>query len=332
MILVSGSFTFLARLAGAIAGKTLGWAVVVLFGRVPQERARLLSLIALAAAGWLVAVVALLVPAANRLVAAAVPRPGFVNPGIIGWALIAGALFLPAVVGAALTALGADGPPPTAIDRLVRILRGYAFTPALALVIVFLAVWSVARALRAARPGRASGEIPIIVKPGAYELVVDDVAAALRLAAMNATRHEAPPWFLLPPRLLAAAGGVVSRGDLPKRLLTLRGDGLEVLIYPSAVTFHGRTEAVAAARAAVARQLAFAEVYLTTAKEAEEVEDWLRELFRRPFAQASDFEPIDALLRTQALPPDDWDIVFRLRYQVEHEVLVARRASLAREA
>jgi hypothetical protein len=332
MVLVSGTFTFLARLAGAIASKTLGWAVIVLFGRVPADRQRLLSLIALGALLWLICVAALLVPAVARLVVAAVPRPGFVPTDVIGWLLIAGAVGLPAVVGAALAGLDADRASGSLLDRGTLVLRGYAFTPALAGVIVFLAAWTLLRTGRAMRRGWSSQEIPLIVKPGAYDAVTDDVGAALTGAGLQLTRRAAPRWFEVPPRLLAAAGGFADRGHIPRRFAAFKGDGIDILVYPSAVTFTGRADLVTPARAAVMRRQAFAEAYLTTTKQAEQAEDWLRQLFRRPFAQASDFEPVDALLATESLPPDDWDVLFRLRYQVEHEVLVARRPPLAREA
>ena len=332
MVLVSGTFTLLARLAGAVAGNTLGWAVIVLFGRVPEDRQRLLSLIALAALLWLLCVAALLIPTIARLVVAAVPRPGFVQAGVIVWLLILGAIGLPAVTGAALAVLDGDHRQPSVLARAMRVVRGYAFTPALAAVIVFLAAWSVVRAVRAMRRGWATQEVPLIVKPGGYDAVAGDVDAALHAAGLELSRQLAPRWFGAPPRLLAAAGGFADRAALPQRLVGFRRDGLDVLVYPSAVTFTGRADLVTPARSAVARGVVFSEAYLTTTEQAEEAEDWLRELFRRPFTEASDFEPIDALLATQALPPDDWDVLFRLQFQVEHEVLVARRRTLAGEA
>lgn len=324
MILVSGTFTILARLAGAVATRTLGWAAILLFGRVPQERLRLLSLIALAAVAWMICVIALLVPAVNRLVTAAVPRPSFIHPSLLGLVLLAGAFGLPAIVGVALAVL-TPGISSRPAERLARVARGYVFTPVLAGVIIFLAAWSIARAVSAARPGWSSEQIPMIVKPGGYEAVVDDVARALRDAGIGTRRHPAAPWFEVPPRLLAAAGGLPRRDDLPDRLTGLSGDGIHVLVYPSAVTMTGLSATVIAARIAVVRCLAFSDAYLTTAKEAEEAEDRLRELAGRPFVQAVDFEPIDAILRTQPLPADDWETLLRLRFQVEHDVLVERR-------
>jgi hypothetical protein len=332
MVLVSGTFTLLSRLIGAVAGKTLGWAVILLFGRVPQARQQLLSLMALASIAWLVAVIALLVPTANELVVAAVPRPGFVQRDWIGWLMVAGALLLPALVGVATVILSPSDEPPRRLDGGLKIIRGYVFTPVLGGTIVFLAAWGVVRAVRAMRRGWESVHIPMIVKPGAYEGVVDDVEEALRMAGLDLARHPASPWFVIPPRLLAMAGGEPVGALVPDELTGFETRDLGVLVYPSDVALIGRAELVARARSAVARCLPFADAYLTTAKESEQIEDRLRELSLRPFVQASDFQPIDAVLSRLVVPYDEWETLLRLRLQVEHEVLVARPLTIASEA
>src|SRR3954468_12097486 len=235
MVLVSGTFTMLSRLIGAVAGKTLGWAVILLFGRVPQARQRLLSMMALASIAWVVTVVALLVPTANELVVTAVPRPGFVQRDWIGWLMVAGALLLPALVGVATVILSPDDEQASPRGGGTKIIRGYVFTPVLAGTIVFLAVWGVVRALRAMRHGWESVHIPMIVKPGGYEAVVDDVERALQAAGLDVSRHAASPWFVIPPRLLAMAGGYPMGALVPDELSALESRDLGVLVYPSDV-------------------------------------------------------------------------------------------------
>lgn len=329
MVLLSGTFTMLSRMIGTVATKTLGWAVILLFGRVPQARQRLLSFMALASIAWMVAIAACFVPAANGLVVSAVPRPGFVQRDWIAWLLVAGALLLPAAVGLATLAISPEDARPSPLGASGRVLRGYLLTPALAGTIVFLAAWAVARSVRAMRRGWDSVHIAMIVKPGAYDAVVDDVEAALVRAGLGLVRGPASAWLLLPPRLLAWAGGLETARSLPDALVAFEGDDLHVLVYPSDVALVGRADRVAAARSAVARRLTFADAYLTTAQESEQIEDRIRELARRPFVQATDFQPIDALLSHLVAPYDEWETLFRLRLQVEHDVLAAAAPTIA---
>jgi hypothetical protein len=332
MVLVSGTFTLLARLVGAVAGTTLGWAVILLFGRVPQARQRLLSFMALGAVAWLVCVGGVLLPLVNQLVVSAVPRPGFVGPGWIGWLLLAGAVLLPAAVGAATLALSPEGPREGPLARLAHVVRGYPLTAVLAGTIVFLAAWGIVRSLRSMRRGWVSLHIPMMVKPDRYEAVVGDIAAAVARAGLDLRRRPASPWFVVPPRLLAMVGGGGVGALVPDRLTGFEADGLGILVYPSDVAIIGRADQVARARTAIARCLAYADAYLTAAKESEQIEDRLRELWRRPFVGRLDFEPVDAMLSSLSVPYDEWETLLRLRFQVEHDALAAGRSPTARSA
>lgn len=332
MVLVSGTFTLLSRLVGAIAGKTLGWAVILLFGRVPQSRQRLLAFMALASVAWLIALLAVLVPTVNDLVVSAVPRPGFIGRDWVGGVMLAGALLLPAAVGATMTVLSPEDAPGGPLRLVGHVLRGYPFTAVLAGTIVFLAAWGVARSVKSARRSWLSVHIPMIVKPGAYDAVVGDIASALGLAGLDMTRRRASAWFAVPPRLLATVGGGGVGHLVPDQLIGFEADDLGILVYLSDVAIIGREDRVARARSAVARRLALSDAYLTTAKESEQIEDRLRELSERPFVQSLDFEPIDAMLSSLVVPYDEWETLLRLRFQVEHDVLAAASRPVARPA
>lgn len=332
MVLVSGTFTVLARLVGAVAGDTLGWAIILLFGRVPQSRHRLLSLMAFGSIAWLVAVAALLLPPANQLLVSAVPRAGVIQLQWIGWVILAAALFLPAVVGGATTLLSPEDGSRDPLGRLVQVARGYPFTAVLAATIVFLAAWAIIRGARSLQRGWLSVHIPMIVKPGCYDAVVNDVESALGAAGLQLERHPASRWFVLPPQLLARAGGLDVGRLVPERLIAFNGRDLAILVYPSDVAIVGEATLVARARSAVARRLPFSDAYLTTAKESEQIEDRLRELAQRPFVQATDFQPIDALLASLVVPHDEWETLLRLRMQIEHELLATPRRPAAGSA
>jgi hypothetical protein len=64
--------------------------------------------------------------------------------------------------------------------------------------------------------------------------------------------------------------------------------------------------------------------------EAQEVEDRLGQLAKRrdaaramsPADAQAAFEPIDAMLLELEVPTDEWDILYRLRLQIERDLLV----------
>lgn len=318
MTILSGLLALLNRLLGSAATATVGWATVLLYGRVPQARQTALSLIALGSLLWIVAIVAVVVPAIGNAIIASVPRPGPVEISWFRLALIGAIVAIPIAIGVTLP-MAAKDTRPTGLASLGAILRAFPITAVLGGTIVFLAVVGLARQLRAMRRGWGEESIPLIVKPGRYEAVARDIEAALAASGLSVVRKRAPRAVEAAPRLLALVSGHARDRDIPDRLVAFEADGLDILLYPSQVLILGKEAALARAQAAIARRLAFADVYLTTAEESERVEDRLVEIARRGSATAADFRPIDDSLTRLAIPYDDWQTIYRLRLQVEHE-------------
>ena len=317
MMILTGLFTGLSRLAGGVATMTVGWAVVLLFGRVPESRRTLLSFIALGSLAWLGAVIAVALPGVGSFVIGAVPRPGFVAATWLAWIVIATALLMPLAVGAATVAIVEPKDRPHGIRLVGRVLLGYIYAPVMCFVIVFMATIAVVRKTRSLQNGWKSDHLPIIIKGGRYDAVVDVIEAALRDAGLQVDREDAPRFLEAPPRLLAALGGPGVSSLLPDRLVVLRSDDLGILVYPSDIAMLGPEEPLARARAAMARRLAFSDAYLTQTKETEEIEDRLAELARRRARSAADFAPLDEKLNRLVISYGDWETLYRLRLQAE---------------
>lgn len=318
MTILSGLVALLNRLLGHAANATVGWAAILLYGRVPQARHTALSLIALASLLWWLAIIGILVPALGDAVASSIPRQ---VPVPIGWfrlALIGAVIVIPIVVGVTLP-VAARETRPTGLSALAAILRGYPITAVLGATIAILAAIGVVRQGRALQHGWDDRSIPLMVKPGRYGAVADDIEDALRTAGLPVRRKAAPSAVEAAPRLLALVSGHAHDDDVPRRLVAFGTDDLDVLLYPSQVLIVGKDELVACAQAAIARRLAFADVYLTTGEESEKVEDRLVAIAKRAKPTAADFRSIDESLSHLAIPYDDWETIYRLRLQVEHE-------------
>jgi hypothetical protein len=329
MFLITGTITLFSRLIGGVASSTVGWATLLLFGRVPQSKQRLLNLMAFASVLWLLCLIAIISPAFEKLIVTSVPHPGFVAVTWFGFAVLLGAIFLPAFVGAATVILSNDRKPLAAAGHL---LRGYPLTVVLLGTILFLAAWSVVRSIRSAQRGWQSLHIPMMVKPDRYEAVVEDIGAALADAGLGLERTTAPPWFVVPPKVLALVGGLSSAGLVPDELVAFKSDDLRVLVYLSDVALIGKTDQVARARSAIVGRLTFTDAYLTATKEAEQVEDALRRLAERNATSAADFADVDHKLESLDVDFGDWLTLYRLRLQVEHEGRASSASTLTRRA
>jgi hypothetical protein len=119
--------------------------------------------------------------------------------------------------------------------------------------------------------------------------------------------------------------GAVVRGK-PIRIVA---DGLEVLAYATNVAILGPKERAYEVRAAVEREAAFCDAYLTWNDEAQELED---ELMAVGNAGDGDREPLKQRLdRVQeridraSLNAEEWNVLYRLRLQVEARAAEGKR-------
>ena len=133
-----------------------------------------------------------------------------------------------------------------------------------------------------------------------------------------------------PAKWLAAVAGRDSSTLVPDRMLQLRGDDLDVLIYPMDILIAGQPHAVARARAAMASRLTTSAAHLTVSAEAQAIEDRLAALARPKDghdhrarfddAAAAEFAAIDERLASMDVSYEEWEVLYRQRLQVERDL------------
>lgn len=326
MAILGPLFALVGRFAGKVLNLALGWATMLLFGKVPEKRQGVLLLVALGSIVWVVLVVGVLLPDVGTAVLAFVPVPDFVDETWVRLAMLAGALVLPLAIGAAgvFAVKAEDRPKGAAI--VPAILRGYPFALVLALTIVLLGGIGLVRKGRSLVRRWEDAHVGVIVKPGGYETVLGQLEEVLDAAELDVTARPAPRVLSVPPKLLDKVAGNGLGGLVPDRLMLLAGRDLEILVYPSDIAISGRKSSVARARAAIADRLTHAPAYLTVSEEAERVEDRLGEIAASTgpiHERRAAFERVDAELARLTVPFDEWETLYRQRLQVERDLLAA---------
>jgi hypothetical protein len=296
MTILVSIFGFAGRIAGDLLTSALGWASSLLFGRVPQSHQIFLVLMMAGSFLWILVVLGLLVPSIASVLLAATPHPPFVDQAWLGVALLFGVIFLPLAVGLAGYLVPAEGERPAGAAVLRETLRGYLLAPLISGLLIFLAGVGITRKSRSRRHGWSDVHVPIVVKPG---------------------------------------GNV--RKLRPDRLVELNRPSLRIGVYPSDIAISGTTRDRTRARAAILSRLATTSAHLTTSAEAQELEDQLAQVagpggtagpMPRAGARAA-FKAIDSRLLDLAVPTDEWDILYRLRLQIERDLLVGAKPGTA---
>jgi hypothetical protein len=322
MAIVGSVFAMLGRFAGRLLNSALGWATILLFGKVEGKRQTFLLVMALGSLAWLITLAGILAPKVATFVLAFVPIPSFVDDTWIRLAMLAMAVLIPLLIGVGAIVVTEEKRRPKGRALISAVLRGYPFTLVLAVTIVFLAALSLVRKATSLAHRWQDAHVPVIVKPGGYDRVVADLEAVLDEAGLDTRREAAPSVLSVPPRLLDAVAGKALGALIPDRLMQLKGAGLDILVYPSDIAIQGTKDRVARARAAIAAKLVESPAYLTASAESEKIEDRLTALAREDDTTAmSRLADLDREIARLPVPFEEWETIYRQRLQVERYIL-----------
>src|SRR5688500_141208 len=99
MAVIASFFALIGRFVGRVLTTTLGWASVMLFGRIPEDRQVWLALLTFGSLAWVAAAIGVLVPDVGAMLLTALPLPDWVPEDVVRLTMLGVALVLPAVLG-----------------------------------------------------------------------------------------------------------------------------------------------------------------------------------------------------------------------------------------
>ena len=315
MLEIGFIFAFIGRQLGRVLTLAFNWATIVLFGRVPQNRQLYLSGMALTALLWPIVLAGIAFPSFATFLFGFVTVPDLAKPWV-RLAMVVLAILLPLVNGALSARLPPDDNRPKGRALATTILRGFPNSLALFVVLVWMMVVAPLVKIRALFKRWESVHVPIAVKLGGYDTVVQDLAAALDRTGIRVTRTRAHWAYELPGKVLAVLGGETVRSLVPAQLAELVGDGFEMTLHPMDLSLLGRKKTLSHARAAIVRELTFTEAYQTWSKEAQAIEDRLMKAARGD----DDLDAIGTELNERDFAFEEWEILYRLLLQVRLRV------------
>jgi hypothetical protein len=312
------------------ASFALGWATALYFGQVPGSKGRLLAVISLVSAAWVILVVGFAVPLVIGAVldaARIVPR-NFDVPPLHVAALAAAIVLVPPANAAGVVVQEFHGQP--SVGRWLRLVPGsHPATASLGVAVLLMVAITPVLLVARLRRGWAVLQVPLVMRHGADD---DDLRDALTsavrevgIAEMTLERVDGIRAWPLVTAAFAARHllGAAVRGE-PLRLWS---DDLELYAYATNVAILAPKELAHRARAAIARRLAFSDAYLTWSEDSQGLEDELMRVHAtgaHPRAARQRLEELQREIDAASLDADEWNVLYRLRLQVE---LAARERS-----
>jgi hypothetical protein len=318
------------------ASFALGWATSLYFGQVPGRQGRMLSVVSLVAAGWVILVVGFAIPI---FTGAALEAIGVIDDNFdVAWfhylGLVAAILGVPPLV-AAITVWGEFHDDRSVGTWLGLVPMSYPSTAMLGASVLQMVAFTPYLLFQRWRHKRKFVQVSLVMREGTDD---DDLVEALRdalrsIGIEDVQVAEASGVKVWPMRTVGFAAehllGAVVRGEPMK----LEADGLEIFAYATNISIQGPKDDTYRVRAAIERKLGFHEAYLTWNDHAQEIEDALLAAHREADGDVERLrerlDEIQAEMDTASLNSEEWNVLYRRRLQIE---LTARADRDEREA
>lgn len=304
----------------------LGWATSMFFGQIPGNKGRVVSAASVLSLAWIllllvVGPVLTVSIAADALGLIDLDRMDFIKLDDVTMPLL-GLVFLPPLV----TLMGelSELYEERSLRRWVsRLGVSYPIALSLGSGLFLILLITPFLQLRRAREGRATQHLPLLVKEGRFEQLTSDIEAWLEdLSDAEVTREEYRGVASWPLRVLRYAAARLLRSVVSDAPVRLRAGDAEVAIFAMTLSVTAPKDEVYRLRAALHKRLALTEAYLTWSEIPQRFEAELMKINARSAPLA---ERIAALEKLQdevdgtAMKSDEWDVLYRLRLQVERD-------------
>jgi hypothetical protein len=317
MAILQALLAALTRSAGRLLNTALGWATVMIFGKVPEDRQIYLSVLAFGSVLWIVVVLGIAFPSLGTFLLSFVPLPDWVGKGVVRLAMLAAAVVLPLVVGwVSLLLKDPEERPRGTAATLKAVLKGYPFTLGLSITLIMMTVFAPVLKLRAIARRWTGQHVPMLVEGPDYQAVVQELDEALKAGGWE-TRREPASWMLRAPTkvLTVLAGGHVDN-LVAEQLTTLRATNLEAMLHPADLVLQGQEGDVVRARALLAERLAFSRAHLTWSKEGNQLEDRIRAVWRDVQAGSGEgamgrLRGLEEELKRTEVAYEEWEVLNR---------------------
>lgn len=221
---------------------------------------------------------------------------------------------------------------------VARLPQSYPIALSLGLGLLLMLLVTPVLQLRRRREGRATQHLPVIVKEGRFEQLTDDVQAWLDdITGMRATREELRGVASWPLRVMRYASARLLRSVVADDPVRLRAGSTEVALFATNLSVTAPVADVYRYRAALHKRLALTEAFLTWSEVPQRFEAKLMDLHRAEDLSLEEriraLELLQEEIDAATIKSDEWDVLYRLRLQVERDAYeVAMRPRSAARA
>lgn len=274
MAVISLLLSFIGRKIGSIIQAIFGWSVTALFGKLPAKKQLAVTVALVLSIAWPLFVIGLFFPAVAGWALAFLPLESWFGPLPlrIAWTVLA--VIAPPIVGL-LVRWASPNPKGTAFRSA---LTGYPL--AIGFFASFFVTAVTVPVVKVVSFFRRWSDTHVYVQPraGQYLDVVRELAEACARAGLVPEVEPPPRSMMIATSVLRVlAKGAVSP-IVAEELLSVKAEGLQMIVYPSDLLLRGEPKSVARVRAMMTRTDIDADAYLVGSEAGQRIQDDLGRL------------------------------------------------------
>jgi hypothetical protein len=271
MAILSAVFGLIARQLSTILQAIFGWSITALFGKLPSKKQTALSVALILSVAWPLLVVGCFFPGAAAWALAFLPLHRWLGDLALRLVWIGLAVTVPLGVGAITRWI-------TPRDKLhgpfvVTLLGGYVMTVGYFVAFVVTAVTVPIVKVLSAIHRWDDCHVYVQPKEGRYFEVLDALVEACDRAHAQVVREEVPAPMALASNVIQKLARRFLEPIVEAKPQRLRGQNLELYLYPADLLLRGDPHLVAHARAAMTRTELEKNAYLVESVEAQTMQD-----------------------------------------------------------
>lgn len=277
MALLSALFSLIGRQLSTILQAIFGWSITALFGRLPPRKQTALTVALVLSVAWPLLVLGCFLPAAAAWAVALVPLHKWMSDLALRLLWITLAVLVPLGVGAITRWV-------TPKEKLhggliVTLLGGYVMT--IGYFIAFVVTAFTVPIVKVLSMIHRWDDCHVYVQPkeGRYDDALEALVEACRRAGSHVEREDVPTPMALATRVIQKLAKPFLEPLVASNPQRLRGENLELYLYPADLLLRGEPHLLAHVRAAMTRTDLEKVAYLVQTPEAQKIQDEIRILW-----------------------------------------------------
>lgn len=325
MSLISALIIIAGRFIVKIFITVFGWAMVIFFGRIPEEKNKKLSVIALLSLVWVILIIGISYPALTDAFYDYIPDNKLKRMVSVLLETV-GILMIPMIVGE-ISVFIQEKEKKEAMDFVKATIKGYYYSVVMGISMILMLLMAPFITLRRFIQRQEAASMPVLISDDRIRVVLGKLRQGLEKKGYQVLLRK-PEWIMnFPVLLIRRMLKELLEKDITKNL-NLQGEGFRISLNATDISIVGKKRLVDQIRIQLSMILSYDSCFMTWGEASQEIEKEAYFIYRSFKEQkSSQADAVNALenlkkkVDIMELEYEEWEIVSKKIAIFEIDVL-----------